>query len=92
MLLFFYWVAALLLYIVSLPLILYRQQKPRYRARIPAQYFLRNNRKFSKSGLWFHSCSLGETHGIKPIVDAFGGIVNISTVTNTGFEEANTLL
>ena len=85
---YFYWTVGFLLYIVSLPLMFYKQRKPRYEERIPARYFLKNNPRFIKSGIWFHSCSLGETRGLQPIVDRIDDVVNMSVVTNTAFAEA----
>jgi len=85
---YLYWTVGLLIYILSLPFMLYKQRKPRYKERIPARYFLKNNPKFTQSGIWFHSCSLGETRGLQPIIDRIDDIVNMSVVTNTAFEEA----
>jgi len=86
---YLYWTAGLLLYILSLPFVLYKQHNPRYKERIPARYFLKNNPKFSQSGIWFHSCSLGETRGLQPIIDRLDDVVNMSVVTNTAYDEAN---
>ena len=85
---YLYWTVGLLLYLFSLPVMLYKQRYPRYRERIPARYFLKNNPRFTKSGLWFHSCSLGETRGLQPIIDRLDDTINMSTITNTGFDEA----
>ncbi len=85
---YLYWTVSLLLYILSLPLILYKQRKPRYKERIPARYFLKNNPKFSKKGIWFHSCSLGETRGLQPIIERIDDTLNMSVITNTGYKEA----
>jgi 3-deoxy-D-manno-octulosonic-acid transferase len=81
----------LLLYILSLPVMLYKQRKPRYEERIPARYFLKNNPKFSQCGIWFHSCSLGETRGLQPIIDRIDDVINMSVVTNTAFTEAKNI-
>lgn len=67
---------------------LYKQRKPRYRERIPSRYFLKSNPKFSQCGVWFHSCSLGETRGLQPIIDRIDAVINMSVVTNTAFAEA----
>lgn len=85
---YLYWAVSLLIYLLSLPLVLYKRQHPRYKDRIPAQYFLRNNPRFSKDGIWFHSCSLGETRGLQPIIDRLDADINMSVVTNTAFSEA----
>lgn len=50
-----------------------------------------NNPSFKKEEIWFHTCSMGETIAIKPLVKAIDGEVNISVITNTGFEEAQKL-
>jgi len=46
-----------------------------------------HNPPFEKKLHWFHSCSLGETRALKPIIEKFEN-VNLSVITNTGFEEA----
>ena len=46
--------------------------------------------RFEKEKIWFHTCSMGETKAIKPLVDKLGD-VNISVITNTGFQEAQNL-
>ena len=61
--------------------------KPKYKQSIPARFFLYKNPPFTKKRYWFHSCSLGETRALKPIIDKFKEI-NLSVITNTGFEEA----
>lgn len=39
--------------------------------------------------LWFHVCSLGEARAIAPLLEAFEGVrVGITTITQTGFEQA----
>ena len=55
---------------------------------IHLKFFLKNNPKFEKSGVWFHSCSMGEVRAIKPLIKEFEEESNISVITNTGFEEA----
>ncbi len=87
----FYYVVALLLYILALPFILIKSRTPKYKDALPARFFLKNNSSFEESKVWFHVCSFGETKAIKPIVDALDDEVNISVITNTGFEEAKKL-
>ena len=68
----------------------------KYKDAIPARFFLKNNQPFKEDGIWFHSCSMGETKSLKPIIDKLKkdyntNIINISTMTNTGLEEAKKL-
>lgn len=77
-----------IVYILILPLLLFKLKNKKYKDAIPAKFFLRNNPKFDFSGIWFHSCSMGEVKAIKPLIDEFKDEVNISVITNTGFDEA----
>ena len=76
-----------IIYIITIPYLLYKSRAKKYKEAIPAKFFLRNNPKFEFSGFWFHSCSMGEVKAIKPLLDEFKDEANISVITNTGFEE-----
>jgi len=84
---FFYCILAFFLYFISFPFLLILSFKKKYKKSIPARFFLINNPPFKEKLHWFHSCSLGETKAIKPIIEKFDK-VNLSVITNTGFEEA----
>lgn len=88
---FFYYILATVVYILALPYLLIKKKNPKYKDAIPAKFFLANNPKFEKEGIWFHTCSMGETKAIKPLVEAVSDDVNISVITNTGFDEAKNL-
>jgi len=75
------------LYIISLPFLLLLSFKSKYKLSIPARFFLFKNPPFTEKYHHFHSCSLGETKAIKPIIEKFDK-VNLSVITNTGYEEA----
>ncbi len=77
-----------IVYILLIPYLLYKSKTKKYKDAIPAKFFLKNNPKFDFSGIWFHSCSMGEVKAIKPLINEFKDEVNISVITNTGFEEA----
>ncbi|MEA3521602.1 MAG: lipid IV(A) 3-deoxy-D-manno-octulosonic acid transferase [Campylobacterota bacterium] len=84
-----YYLLALLLYIVALPLLILLAFKSKYRESIPSRFFLKSNPKFKKNGIWFHVCSLGEARALAPLMDELKDLhVNISTITHTGFKEA----
>lgn len=88
-----YFLFALFLYIVSLPTVLLLSLKQKYKNSLPARFFLYRNPKFSNSKdrdiVWFHACSLGEVNGITPIISKLDlDRVNISTITETGFNRA----
>jgi len=85
----FYYILATVIYILAIPYLLYKSKSSKYKIAIPSKFFLRNNPKFKENGIWFHTCSMGETKAIKPLVDEFIEDANISVITNTGFEEAN---
>ncbi len=87
----FYFLVSLLLYILAIPFILFKSKSTKYKDALPARFFLKDNKPFKESKVWFHVCSFGETKAIKPIVDSLTDDVNISVITNTGFEEAKKL-
>ena len=83
-----YFLISLFLYLLALPFLLYKASKEKYKIAIPSKFFLKNNKFFDKNDIWFHCCSMGETKAIETIVKALKEEVNISVITNTGYEEA----
>ena len=83
-----YLLLSFVLYILAIPFLLFKSRNKKYSKAIPAKFFLKDNSKFTQSKIWFHTCSMGETQAIKPIVDAMNDEVNISVITNTGYEKA----
>ena len=83
----FYYILTLFLYIISLPILIILSFKSKYKISIPARFFLIKNPPFKEKLHHFHSCSLGETKALKPIIEKFEK-VNLSVITNTGYEEA----
>ena len=87
---FLYYTLSLVLYIISIPVILYLSLKPKYKKSIPARFFLQNSKKFKKDGIWFHACSLGEAKALEPLISNIHKTqVNISVITHTGFSAAS---
>jgi len=84
---FFYYIFAFILYLLFLPFLIILSFKKKYKKSIPARFFLYKNPPFKNYTYWFHSCSLGETKALKPLIEKFEK-VNLSVITNTGFEEA----
>jgi 3-deoxy-D-manno-octulosonic-acid transferase len=82
----FYLFFLFILYLISLPFLIILSFKEKYKKSIPARFFLINNPPFNKKLHHFHSCSLGETRALKPIIEKFEEI-NLSVITNTGFNE-----
>ena len=62
--------------------------KKKYRASIPARFFLFKNPKFDASRVHFHACSFGEVRSIAPLVSRFKDTAAVSVITKTGFDEA----
>jgi len=84
-----YALLAVLLYLAALPFLLLLSLKSKYRESIPARFFLRKNPPFERRGIWFHTCSLGETKALAPVLKGLKGRrVNITTTTQTGYAEA----
>ena len=84
---YFYTFILTLFYILLTPFLLLLTLKKKYRHSIPARFFLIGNPPFKESLVHFHACSLGETKALEPLVEEFEK-VNISVITNTGFEAA----
>lgn len=76
------------LYLISLPLLVALAFKAKYKRSIPARFFAWRNPRFSRSGIWFHTCSLGETKAIAPLLKHLHEPINITTITQTGQEVA----
>ena len=62
---------------------------PKYRRSIPARFFLYKNPPFEGIDIHFHSCSLGETKALAPLIERFDR-KGISVITQTGYEVAKT--
>lgn len=64
--------------------------KKKYKASLPSRFFLNKTPSFSKAGIWFHACSLGEAKALSPLIeDITKAQVNISVITHTGFSAAS---
>ncbi|PUE64035.1 3-deoxy-D-manno-octulosonic acid transferase [Arcobacter caeni] len=84
----FYYLLLSFIYILAIPYLIFKSRNSKYRQAIPAKFFLKDNIPFKENGVWFHSCSMGETKAIKPLIENYLKNANISVITNTGFEEA----
>ena len=84
----FYYLLLSFIYILAIPYLIFKSRNSKYRQAIPAKFFLKDSDSFKENGIWFHSCSMGETKAIKPLIDNYLENANISVITNTGFEEA----
>lgn len=84
----FYNFILILLYILAIPFLLFKARKEKYKKAIPAKFFLYKNTPFENEGVWFHSCSMGETKAIEPLVKEYLSCSSISVITNTGFAQA----
>ncbi|MDD2699046.1 MAG: lipid IV(A) 3-deoxy-D-manno-octulosonic acid transferase [Arcobacteraceae bacterium] len=90
---YIYFLLSFFLYLLAIPYLLLKSRTPKYREAIPAKFFLKNNPPFDEDKIWFHSCSMGETRALKPILEQFiKDEINLSVITNTGFEEAQKLV
>ncbi len=89
---YIYFLLSFFLYILAIPYLLLKSRTSKYKEAIPAKFFLKNNLPFAEDKIWFHSCSMGETRALKPILEHFSkDEINLSVITNTGFEEAHKL-
>jgi len=86
---YIYYLLALLLYVLAIPYLLFKSRTKKYSIAIPSKFFLKNNPKLPEDKIWFHSCSMGETKALKPILDKLNSEdINLSVITNTGYEQA----
>jgi len=88
---YFYYLLALVIYILAIPYLLFKSRSDKYKEAIPAKFFLKNNPSFPEDKIWFHACSQGETTALKPILEKFDKEdLTLSVITNTGFAKAKT--
>ena len=87
----FYTLILTIVYILAIPYLILKSRNPKYKKAIPSKFFLIDNKKFEENKIWFHSCSMGETRAIKPLIENYKDNVNLSVITNTGFDEAKTI-
>jgi len=86
---YIYFLLSFFIYLLAIPYLLLKSRTSKYKDAIPAKFFLKNNPPFEENKIWFHSCSMGETRALKPILEQFSkDEINLSVITNTGFEEA----
>lgn len=83
-----YYVLVLAAFALGALLLVILAFKKKYRASIPARFFLFKNPKFDASHVHFHACSFGEVRSIAPLVSRFKDAATVSVVTKTGFDEA----
>ena len=90
---FFYYLLALVLYIIAMPYLLFKSRSTKYKTAIPAKFFYTKNPPLLKNKIWFHTCSQGETTALKPIFDEFSNDeLNLSVITNTGYAQGAKML
>ena len=87
--LFFYYFLVTLIYIVALPILIILSLKQKYKISLPSRFFLKHNKSFEQSGIWFHACSLGEVNSLKPLFENLRDErLNVSVITGTGYKSA----
>ena len=83
---FFYTLLALIIYILSIPILLYKLTKQKYRISIPSRFFRYNNSSLPSDGVWFHTCSYGESLALAPIIARLPKeLLRATTITETGY-------
>ncbi len=85
---FLYYFIGVVLYAAALPIVVLLPLFSKYKESIPARFFLYKNPPFRKKGVWFHACSLGEVKSLASLIDKIDEEINISVITNTGYEIA----
>jgi len=90
---YLYFLIASCLYIVLFPYLLFKSKQAKYKVAIPAKFLLVDNPSFPENKIWFHSCSMGETRALKPIINLLNkDDIVLSVITNTGYEEGKKLV
>jgi len=84
----FYLCIALIIYILAIPFLFLLTFKQKYQHSILRRFALWKNPAFEKKGVWFHAASFGEVRSLKPLISRLDSVINISTITQTGYEEA----
>ncbi|ALV24321.1 3-deoxy-D-manno-octulosonic-acid transferase (KDO transferase) [Campylobacter iguaniorum] len=81
---------SLLIWALATPFLVLLSLKSKFKASIPARFFLINNPKFKEADFHFHACSLGEVVSVESL---FKSVKNarISVVTQTGFNKARSI-
>ena len=87
---YIYFSIAILLYTFAFPFLLLLTTKKKYRVSIPKRFFPFNNPK-PKTDTLFHACSVGEVNSIEPILKKLDKKISISTITQTGNNQAKKL-
>lgn len=87
---YIYFSIAILLYTFAFPFLLLLTTKKKYRVSIPKRFFPFNNPK-PKTDTLFHACSVGEVNSIEPILEKLDKKISISTITETGNNQAKKL-
>jgi len=85
----FYYIFLSVIYVLATPYLIFKSRSSKYKVAIPSKFFLKDNPRFKENGIWFHSCSMGETKAIKPLIEKYIDEANVSVISNTGFEEAS---
>ena len=85
---FFYLLIGAALYVIAVPFLLLLIFYPKYRRSVPARFFLWRNPPFQERRLWFHACSFGEVKALEAVVAMLDEPVNVTVVTDTGYEAA----
>lgn len=78
----------MIIYIITAPFVLFLSFcKEKYKISLKSRFFLYKNLRQHDGDVYFHACSFGEIKSIAPLVANFDS-VKISTITQTGFNEA----
>ncbi|MDO7253457.1 lipid IV(A) 3-deoxy-D-manno-octulosonic acid transferase [Helicobacter cappadocius] len=84
-----YYFIALLIYIISIPFLIFSSFKQKHKNSIFQRFFLKNFALSSCPSFWFHACSYGEVKSLEPIIEAMPKQpILITTITQTGFNLA----
>lgn len=91
-----YMVLCIIVYIVCLPLLVASVLRKKHKDSLPQRFFGVHFKLPFKPQYWFHACSFGEVKSLEPIItallkDSKQPLVLITTITHTGYAEANKL-
>lgn len=82
---FLYYTLSFAIWLIALPYLFYLSLKSKYKSSIPARFWLKQNSKLSKNGVWIHACSYGENVLANAFLPYFENVKK-TVITNTGFD------
>jgi len=83
---YIYTLLAFGMYLLSIPFLIAFSFKDKYKDSISHRFFRFRNPPLEPNGIWFHTCSYGESLAIEPIIERLpSSLLRFTTITQTGY-------